>query len=101
MASSGNELHTLAGAYVMDAVNDFERAQFSRHLAGCPDCRFEIRELQEAAARLGTAAAVHPRSELKGQTIRAAGRISQLPPATPTAGRAWRWLTALPRAVLV
>ncbi|HXP18915.1 MAG TPA: anti-sigma factor [Streptosporangiaceae bacterium] len=101
MASGDSELHTLVGAYVMDAVTEFERAAFSRHLTSCPECRAEIRELQEAAARLGTAAAVLPRSELKGQTIRAASRISQLPPATPAPGRTWRRLTALPRAALM
>jgi hypothetical protein len=101
MASGDNELHTLVGAYVMDAVTELERARFSRHLTGCPQCRAEIRELHEAAARLGTAAAVRPRSELRGQTILAASRISQLPPATPAPGLAWRRLTALPRAALV
>lgn len=128
MASGDNELHTLVGAYVMDAVTDFERVQFSRHLASCTECRDEIRELHEATARLGTAAEVRPRSALKGQTIRAARRISQLPPATPAGwpatgrrpatgrgpadrrhtgrqaawpGRAWHRLTALPRAALV
>jgi hypothetical protein len=122
MASGDHDLHTLAGAYVMDAVNDSERIQFARHLGGCAECREEIRELHEATARLGTASALQPRSELKGPTIRAARRISQLPPALPAAAtggraradlsarsrldraggrRAWRWLAVLPRSALV
>lgn len=122
MTSADNELHTLVGAYVMDAVTESERARFSRHLADCPECRAEIRELHEAAARLGTATAVRPPAELRDQTIRAASRISQLPPAMPAAtpaadgraggwrlpvrraaspGRAWHRLTAMPRVALV
>jgi hypothetical protein len=122
MAAGDHDLHTLAGAYVMDAVSDSERVQFARHLASCAECREEIRELHEATARLGTASAVQPRSELKGPTIRAARRISQLPPAVPaaaTAGpsradrsrrsrldsagsrRARHWLAVLPRSALI
>jgi anti-sigma factor RsiW len=101
MGSGDNELHTLIGAYVMDAVNELERAAFSRHLAGCAECREEIRGLHEAAARLGTAAMMRPASALKSQTIRAAGRISQLPPAVPPRGPARHRATALARGALV
>ncbi len=122
MATGDQELHTLVGAYVMDAVTDFERVQFARHLASCAECRDEIRELHEAAARLGTASAVRPRSGLKDPTILAARQISQLAPAVPAATatggsrtdrrrlagfrsagsrRAWHWLTALPRSAVL
>src|ERR1022692_1702015 len=86
MASSDHEPHTLAGAYVMDAVTDAERIHFARHLADCAECRDEVRELHEATARLGAATAVRPRSALKDPTIRAAYRTAQLPPAVPAAG---------------
>ena len=76
-----HELHTLAGPYVMDAVTPPERSSFARHLAGCPQCRDDVREMREATARLGMAAMVRPRPELKEQTIRAAFRTSQLAPA--------------------
>ena len=32
MESGGTDLHTLAGAYAMDAVADGDRARFERHL---------------------------------------------------------------------
>jgi anti-sigma-K factor RskA len=112
MAGSEHEPHTLAGAYVMDAVTDSERIQFAAHLAGCAECRDEVRELHEATARLGTAMAVRPRPALKGPVIRAAHRTSQLPPAiqatasrraisTAWPGQVWQRLTALPRSALV
>jgi len=86
MATSDHELHTLAGAYVLDAVTDSERARFDAHLAGCEQCRQEVRELREATARLGAAAAIDPRADLKRMTIEAAGRISQRAPAAGRRG---------------
>lgn len=83
------ELHSLAGPYVMDAVTPAERERFAEHLAGCPQCRDEVREMREATARLGMAVAIRPRPELREQTIRAAFATSQLAPipAGPPAGR--------------
>jgi hypothetical protein len=79
--SDDQELHTLAGPYVMDAVTQDERVNFVAHLANCAQCQEDVREMREATARLGVAAAVRPRVELKEQTIRAAFRTSQLGPA--------------------
>jgi Anti-sigma-K factor rskA/Putative zinc-finger len=81
MESGGFDLHTLAGAYAMDAVADADRASFEQHLSGCAACREEIRGLREATAALATAIAATPRPELKDRTLRAAARIRQLPPA--------------------
>ena len=75
--------HTLAGAYVMDAVTDDDRARFEQHLAGCETCQAEVRGLRETTARLAAAAEVRPRAELREQTVRAAAQIRQLPPVTP------------------
>jgi hypothetical protein len=83
MESGGFDLHTLAGAYAMDAVADADRASFEQHVSGCAACREEIRGLREATARLATAMAMEPRPELKEHTLRAAARIRQLPPAVP------------------
>ena len=51
MAIGDHDLHTLAGAYVLDAVTAGERAAFAGHLAGCEQCRQEIREFRAATAR--------------------------------------------------
>jgi len=80
MTSNDPDLHTLVGAYVLDAVSAEERARFSAHLAGCASCRAEIGELREAASSLGTAEAVRPRPELREPTIRAAQATGQLAP---------------------
>jgi anti-sigma factor RsiW len=73
-------LHTLVGAYVMDAVPEPDRVAFERHLGGCPACRDEVRGLREATARLASASAIEPRPELREQTLQAAARLRQSPP---------------------
>jgi anti-sigma factor RsiW len=83
MRARGAALHTLVGAYVMDAVTDKDRAAFERHLLTCEQCREDVRGLREAAAHLAVAAAVPPRHELRSPTLQAAERIRQLPPVVP------------------
>jgi anti-sigma factor RsiW len=80
MRTRGSGLHTLVGAYVMDAVSAADRASFERHLLTCEQCQVDVRGLREAAARLAAAASVPPRAELREQTMQAAARIRQLPP---------------------
>jgi anti-sigma-K factor RskA len=82
MKRGRTELHTLAGAYALDAVPDADRTRFEQHLAQCEACVQEIRGLREATARLGAAAAVRPRAVLKEQALRAAAQTRQLPPIT-------------------
>lgn len=96
MRARGAGLHTLVGAYVMDAVPEADRASFERHLLTCEQCRADVRGLREAAARLAEAAAVAPRPELREQTMQAAARTRQQPPLVVSqkrrflAGRQWR-----------
>ena len=107
------EPHTLAGAYALDAIDGPDRARFERHLARCPACTAELRELREATARLAGAAAADPPADLIDHVVAAAARTRQLPPAAarpparrPGPGRlrraAPRWVAAgLAAAVLV
>ena len=74
------ELHLLAGAYALNAVSGPDQARFERHLAGCEQCRLEVRGFAETAARLGASQAVRPRPGLRDQALRAAGRTRQLAP---------------------
>jgi hypothetical protein len=80
MRRSRAGLHTLVGAYVMDAAPEADRIAFERHLTGCEPCREEVRGLREATARLAGAVAIEPRPELRDQTLRSAIRLRQLPP---------------------
>jgi anti-sigma-K factor RskA len=74
------DLHTLAGAYALDALGPADTEAFTKHLDECPACRDEVRELQEAAARLGASEAISPPSWLKARVLAAAAEQPQLPP---------------------
>ena len=74
------DLHTLSGAYAVDALSPEEAEEFRKHLDGCPACREEVRELREAAARMGASEAVTPPAHLKANIMLAADRLPQLPP---------------------
>ncbi len=83
MKTPDQGLHTLAGAYAMDAISAADRARFERHLAGCGECAQEIASLREATARLATATAVPPPPGLKERVMTAAVATRQQPPAEP------------------
>jgi anti-sigma-K factor RskA len=76
------DLHTLSGAFALDALSVEEAEQFRRHLEACPACRQEVRELQEAAGRMGMSEAVLPPAYLKARVLTAADRTPQKPPRT-------------------
>ncbi|MET8258094.1 anti-sigma factor [Micromonospora sp. NPDC005553] len=102
------DVHTLAGAYVLDAVDDVERAAFERHLAECEPCRVEVAELRETVARLADDAVIEATPPgLRERTLAQAARTPQLRVSSAgasggrQAGR-WRQLTvAAAAAVLV
>lgn len=74
------DLHTLSGAYAVNALSHDEADEFRKHLDGCPACREEVRELQEAAALMGATESVPPPVHLKARVMSAADRLPQLPP---------------------
>ncbi|SED45805.1 Anti-sigma-K factor RskA [Amycolatopsis tolypomycina] len=81
------ELHTLTGAYALDAVSDVDRAEFERHLGRCAACRQEVAELRATGARLAVAAAVDPPPSLKPLVLADVARTRQLPPKVPVTRR--------------
>src|SRR5262245_22812323 len=89
MRASRAEPHTLAGAYMLDALGPADRARFERHLARCEQCAKEIRGLAEVTARLAGAAAADPPPRLTQRALAAAARTRQLPPLTPDRPRPW------------
>jgi anti-sigma factor RsiW len=92
------DLHTLAGAYALDAVSMFDRTRFERHLASCPACAQETAELRELTTRLAGAAATPPPPELIARTVALALRTRQLPPARAAgpSRRTWSGLRLVP-----
>ena len=100
------DLHTLTGAYALHALTDRESEEFARHLADCPACTEEVRELRATAARLALAAAVTPSPEFRARLMAALPEVRQLPPLVPEQPRAkgfshWRlWRRRAPQLAL-
>ncbi|SFB38437.1 Anti-sigma-K factor RskA [Amycolatopsis marina] len=76
------EMHTLAGAFAVDALDEHERARFQRHLNECDSCRQEVRELRATAAKLGLAVAEDPPPELKQRVLAEVRGTRQQPPGS-------------------
>ncbi|WP_410631222.1 anti-sigma factor domain-containing protein [Amycolatopsis sp. cmx-4-83] len=89
------DAHILAGAYTLDAVDDLERAAFTRHLGECPVCAEEVAGFRETAALLGTAAAAGPDESFRRNVLAEVSQTRQLPPrvaepAVPARRTPWR-----------
>jgi len=101
------DIHTLAGAYALDALDDIERAAFTRHMADCESCTTEVAELRETTTRLAAASAAPPPARLRAQVLEQVSRTRQLSPPVPaprttaTASRSRRWLAAAAAGVLI
>ena len=73
-------LHALSGAYVVDALDDDERATFEEHLPGCLDCQAEVASLREAVAVMAHGAATPPPPSLRASVLAGIATVRPLPP---------------------
>lgn len=76
----GHDLHMLAGAYALDALETAERERFERHLQHCQQCAQEVRGLRDTAAGLALAVSRVPPSQLRERVLAAAAATRQHPP---------------------
>jgi anti-sigma-K factor RskA len=82
-------LHSIAGPYALDALDEAERDRFERHLRGCASCQDEVRGFTAVAAALAEAVTRMPPAGLRDQVLAAvsgARQLSSKAPA-PRAGR--------------
>ncbi|MBO1332590.1 anti-sigma factor domain-containing protein [Streptomyces sp. VRA16 Mangrove soil] len=75
--TASTDLHTLTGAYALDALDEDERVAFEQHLAKCEDCAQEVRELTATAGRLALAATMPPPPRLKTQVMEQIAGVRQ------------------------
>lgn len=67
------ELHDLAAAYALNALDPEDRWTYERHLDTCERCRDEVAALRDGATQLAYAAeGPKPRPELRDRILRAA-----------------------------
>jgi anti-sigma factor RsiW len=74
------DLHMLAGAYALGALDDEERTEFEAHLATCEACAVEVGEFIATSARLALAAAEPPPAAMRQQVLQRVARVRQDPP---------------------
>ncbi len=76
------DVHTLSGAYALDALSPEEAAEFERHLEGCSACRDEVREFRAVVTAMGEQSWAAPPASLRRKVLDAAERTpQQRPPA--------------------
>jgi anti-sigma-K factor RskA len=80
---SGTDIHQLAAAYALDAVDERERAEFEAHYPHCAVCRPEVVGFRETLSQLAAAAAVAPPVSLKASVMAEIGETRQLSPLLP------------------
>ena len=78
-----DDIHGLVGAYVVDGVDDVERARFEAHLASCSECRDEVAGLRAAASELTSMTLATPPSSLRASVLRDISSVRPLPPRVP------------------
>jgi hypothetical protein len=71
------DLHTLVGAFALDALDPEERTDFEAHLDTCAVCRQEMAELSATAARLGSVAELQPPAAMRARVLEAVSRTPQ------------------------
>ncbi|RRR96785.1 anti-sigma factor [Glycomyces terrestris] len=75
------DVHTLIGAWALDAVDDQERRLIEAHLDECASCAQEAAELREAVARLSDVTVADPPARLRGRVLAEVRRTRQAAPA--------------------
>jgi hypothetical protein len=97
-----HDMHSLSGAYALDALEGgTERDRFVHHMSRCQTCASEVRGFHEVATAMAFAAAAEPPPELRARVLAAAARTRQLPPevrthARPRRTRSWvPWLSGV------
>ncbi|HEV7899964.1 MAG TPA: anti-sigma factor [Planosporangium sp.] len=76
--SGAGDIHALAGAYALDAIDDIERATFARHAAGCEVCALDLTELRETVGRMAEANWSVPPPRMRAAVLAEVARTRQV-----------------------
>lgn len=77
-----SDLHHLAAAYTLDALDDDERRAFEAHYPSCDVCTEEVTDFRAVATALAETAATAPPADLKARVMAEIAETRQLSPLT-------------------
>jgi anti-sigma-K factor RskA len=80
---NGVDIHQLAAAYALDALDGRERAAFEAHYTTCPACRPEVAGFRETLSQVAAASSAHPPTALKANVMAEISTVRQLSPLMP------------------
>ena len=84
MSEPTEDLHTLVGLYVVDALDGEERHRFEEHLAGCAACTAEVTEFRATTGRLSNLMAENPPPGLRSAILERVSGTRQVSPVVQT-----------------
>lgn len=74
------DIHHLAAAYALDALDARERVAFEAHYPSCEVCRADVLDFRSTLAVVAEAEAVDPPSDLRRRVLEEIARTRQLSP---------------------
>lgn len=80
---SSSDIHHLAAAYALDALDSRERADFEAHYPTCDVCRADVLDFRATLADLAAAEPVAPRPDMKAAVMQQIAHTRQLSPLLP------------------
>lgn len=95
-----DNIHMLAGAYALDALDDLERVRFEAHLDACDTCATEVASFHDTAALLGTADEQPVSDELRRRVLSDIEHVRQIGPVTARVSSLAPRLVSIAAAVL-
>lgn len=74
------DVHHLAAAYALDALDERERVAFEAHYGACEVCRTDVLEFRRTLTQVADSLAVAPPASLKSKVMAEVGVTRQLSP---------------------
>lgn len=78
-----DDLHHLAAAYALDALDEAERREFEAHYPTCSICSTEVSDYRETTAQLAAAVETPPPDDLKAKLMAEIAETRQIAPILP------------------
>jgi anti-sigma-K factor RskA len=96
------DVHHLAAAYALDALDDRERVAFEGHYGSCEVCHADVQEMRATLTQVASSLAVAPPMSLKDRVMAEVAVTRQLSPSlAPSLHRRSSWAPMLAAAAAI